>query len=587
MDRLTRRGFLGKATTLGAAAILSPTLLHCARGGMPLPQGQRPNILLVITDDQGFGDFGCYGNEVLNTPHLDRLHAESTRLERFYACPLCTPTRASLMTGRYNYRTGAWDTWKGRASLSSDEVTIAEILAANGYRTGIFGKWHLGYSAPTRPQDQGFQETYTWDGVSKGRVDPPIEHNGVLEERQGFITDLIFDQCMSWMEENEDGPFFAYLATFLPHDIVGVSVPEEYVAPFRDVEGLTPGDQVIYGMIAKIDENMGRLLQFLEQSGRFRDTIVIFMSDNGPTRLTEDLTSEPERIASQKTEIGARFNRGLRGGKATLYEGGIRIPFWIRLPGESAAGREIDAPTAHIDVLPTLLDLCSVKPAADNPPIDGRSFAPLLQGTGDWPDRCLFIQNHRVEAPEPGVEYCVVGRQYKLIENDFGLQLYDLHADPGETTNIAGEHPEVVEQMRDAYRKWYADVTSGRGFYPALTALGDPTQPLIDFPWYTRHSVGWPVRIQRQGPYTVSVKGIHHAIFKGETAFELKLGDITLNRVVDPGADTLVFEGLTPTLGESTFDLKAAGPIEEKEIFYGANDPGFDHVTIEYVGPPR
>ncbi|MBL8296283.1 MAG: arylsulfatase, partial [Bryobacterales bacterium] len=367
--RLTRRSFLGATSAFAVQT-----------GKVRRP----PNLLIVITDDQGYGDLSLHGNPHLPTPNIDRIGKEGVQFTQFQVCPVCSPTRSSLMTGRYNYRTGVVDTYLGRSMMYPDEVTLPEYLAKAGYRTGIFGKWHLGDNYPTRSIDQGFQESIVCNGGGVGQpsdppgnsyFDPILQHNGKGEKYQGYCTDIFFNEAMRWIGKNRRDRFFCYVATNAPHD--PLTIGDGYVKPFQE-KGLDETTAKTYGMVANLDENVGRMLAFLKKQGLERDTLVIFMTDNGPQR--------------------PRFNAGMRGQKGTVYQGGIRVPSFWRWPGRLKP-EKVTRIAAHIDVLPTVLELAGVK--ADGPRMDGRSLAPLLKGEEvDWADRTLFTQWHRGDEPE-------------------------------------------------------------------------------------------------------------------------------------------------------------------------------------------
>ena len=328
------------------------------------PDPERPNIMLVMTDDQGWAQVGFHGNPYIRTPTLDRLAAESTEFTQFYVEPKCAPTRAALLTGVHGYRNGVIDTHLGRTFLDPAAVTLAELLAAEGYKTGIFGKWHLGDNYPLRPSDQGFQEVLVHRGGGIGQPagppgntywDPVLEHNGESKKYHGYCTKIFTDALIEFVEENRDRPFFGYLATNTPHS--PFDVDEEYIAPYREM-GLPENTARVYGMITEFDENLERLLAKLDELGLAENTIVIFLTDNGPTQQT--------------------YTAGLKGRKASAYDGGTRVPFLIRWPGEFEAGRKIDRIAAHMDVVPTLLEAAGI--AAPESKFDGVSLMPLLTG---------------------------------------------------------------------------------------------------------------------------------------------------------------------------------------------------------------
>ena len=422
--------------------------------------GKRPNIVLLVSDDQGFGDLSLHGNPNLRTPNLDRIAQEGAEFTQFLVNPVCSPTRASLMTGRYYYRTGVVDTYLGRSMMHHDEVTIAETLRSSGYRTGIFGKWHLGDHYPLRPSEQGFEEVLVHAGGGIGQPsDPPdgnsyfnpkLMHNGRLEQRNGYCTDVFFDAALDFIKAHKDHSFFAYIATNAPH--VPLEVADTYVAPFRK-QGLDETTAKTYGMLANLDENAGRLLAHLRKLKLEENTILIFMSDNGPTP--------------------ARFNCGLRGLKGSVYEGGLRVPFFVRWPSVIKPGTKIDKLAAHIDVFPTLLQATGAirpptKPVAAQ--IDGMSLCPLLTSPQSaLPNRTLYFQWHRGDRGELYNNCAARDQRYKLVN---GKELYDLQEDPSESRDLSAAQPERVAAMRAGYEAWFQDVSSTRNFEPPLIDLG-------------------------------------------------------------------------------------------------------------------
>lgn len=425
---------------------------------------KRPNIVLLVSDDQGFGDLSIHGNPHLRTPHLDRIADEGAEFTQFLVNPVCSPTRASLMTGRYYYRTGVVDTYMGRSMMHPDEITIAEALRRAGYHTGIFGKWHLGDHYPLRPTEQGFEQALVHLGGGIGQPsDPPegnsylnprLMHNGKPERRNGYCTDIFFDAALDFISQNKKRPFFAYIATNAPH--APLEVAETYVAPFRK-QGLDETTAKTYGMLANLDENTGRLLNHLKKQGLEQNTILIFMSDNGPTP--------------------ARFNCGMRGLKGSVYEGGIRVPFFVRWPDVIKPGIKIDRLAAHIDVFPTLLEATgTARPPA--PPvsakIDGTSLLSLMlhsKTSETWPDRTLYFQWHRGDRAELYKNCAARSQRYKLVD---GKELYDLLEDPSESRDISAKESEKLASMRAGYEAWFKDVSETRDFEPPLIELGTP-----------------------------------------------------------------------------------------------------------------
>ena len=341
---------------------------------------QRPNVVLVITDDQGYGDLSCHGNPVLKTPHLDKLHADSVRLTDYHVAPTCSPTRAALITGHWTNRTGVWHTIMGRSMLRHNEVTIGRILADGGYHTAMFGKWHLGDNYPYRPEDRGFQEVLRHGGGGVGQTpdywdnayfDGSYFHNGKAVPASGFCTDVFFDYAKRFIRKvkDDDKPFFVYLCTNAPHG--PMHAPEKYAKPYEK-QGVNVAN--FLGMIANIDDNVGAMRAFLKKEGLAENTIFIFTTDNG-------------------TSSGANIhNNGMRGRKGSEYDGGHRVPFFIHWPkGGLTGGRDVDMITSYVDVVPTLIDYCKV-PAPKGLKFDGVNIRPLIEGqaggnvdlTGFW-----------------------------------------------------------------------------------------------------------------------------------------------------------------------------------------------------------
>ena len=441
----------------------------CGFAGASEP-APRPNVVLILTDDQGYGDLSCHGNPILRTPHMDRLHGESVRLTDYHVDPTCSPTRAALLTGRYSTRTGVWHTIQGRSLLAPGEVTLAERLREAGYRTGIVGKWHLGDNAPLRPREQGFDFSFTHGGGGVGQApdhwgndyfgdtytrfsrtpgdsggDDP-EGTEELVTVDGYCTDEWFAAADRFVTRNDPRrtgrPFFLTVATNAPH--APYRVPERWSRPYREA-GVTGDRANFLGMIACIDARLGEFRARLDELGLAENTILIFTTDNG--------TAAGHRDAGRPG-----FNAGMRGAKGSEYDGGHRVPFFLHWPaGGFDAGRDVDRLTAHVDVTPTLLSLCGVPPAAasppEGPPLDGRDLTPLLRGdAANWPDRTLAVHSQRIEVPEKWRKFAVITDRWRLVGRD---ELYDIVADPGQTRNVAAENPGVVQRLRAAYESWW------------------------------------------------------------------------------------------------------------------------------------
>jgi arylsulfatase A-like enzyme len=441
-----------------------------------------PNVIFILTDDQGPGDLGAHGNPWLKTPHLDQFHAESVRFTDYHVSPVCTPTRGALMTGRYPINNGAWATYKGRDALSPDTTTLADIFQANGYQTGLFGKWHLGDAYPVRATDSGFGLSVQHKSGGVGELsdywgnnyfDDTYFVNNEPRPFEGYCTDIWFDEAMQFMRENRDRPFFAYIPTNAPHG--PFFVPEKYAAPYRELEGTKINRAAFYGMIANIDENFGRLEAFLHETGLADNTIVIFMTDNG----------SGGGVSNDET-IG--YNNGLRGRKGRYADGGHRVPFFIRWPdGKVTGGRDIDDPTAHVDVLPTLAGLCNLDVPADLE-LDGVDLSPLLLGQKDHlAERTVFVHNNQDWRPPADVNPSAIIRGKWRLMN--GTELYDTTTDRHQDHDLSAQHPEIVEALLADNAAFVAQSkTNSEYFEFPVSIVGHDAQPEVKLT--IQHAIG-------------------------------------------------------------------------------------------------
>ena len=565
---------------------------------------KRPNVVLVITDDQGYGDLGCHGNAVIKTPALDALYGESVRLTDFHVDPTCAPTRSALMTGRYSCRTGVWHTIMGRSMLHKDEVTMADVFAAGGYRTAAFGKWHLGDNYPFRPQDHGFQEVLIHGGGGVGQTpdywdndyfDDTYWHNGKTKKFSGYCTDIWFDGALEFIKTNKDRPFFCYIPTNAAHGPFNVAA--KYSDPYKKLGVPSPRAE-FFGMITNIDENMARLRRKLNDWNLARDTILIFMTDNGTA-------------AGMRGKDG--FNAGMRGTKGSEYDGGHRVPCFIHWPGGNlVGGRDVPQITAHIDLLPTLAELCGLKPPKAAK-LDGTSLVPLLtvrhatirnRGTrhsgssairnrAHWPERTLFVHSQRIEFPQEWRKCAVMTDRWRLIN---GKELYDMTADPGQKQNVAEKHDQVVTKLRAAYEAWYAGISDRFDDYCRIV-LGAPEQnptALTCHDWHTDNGpvpwnqghIGrdqkangfWAVDVAREGKYEITLRTrpahVKHPLKPGTA--RVKTGDVDVSQPVKNGVTAVSF----------TVNLKA-GPtklqtwLDEPD----GTSRGAYFVDVRYVKP--
>ncbi|MGC1272446.1 MAG: arylsulfatase [Planctomycetaceae bacterium] len=484
--------------------------------------GESPNVVIVIADDMGYGDLSCHGNKQLQTPNLDALYAESVRLTNFHVDPTCAPTRAALMTGKYSRRVGVWHTVMGRSLLAPEETTLAERFAGQGYRTAMFGKWHLGDNFPLRPQDQGFQEVLMHGGGGVGQTpdfwgndyfDDVYLRNGHAERFKGYCTDVWFGEATKWLEDNGDEPFLLYLATNAPH--APYLVDERDSRPFQEA-GIGGQRASFYGMITNLDENVGRFRKRIDELGLSENTIFIFMTDNGTAAGHRD----------------GGFNAGMRGNKGSEYDGGHRVPCFIHWPASRVTGgRDLDALTAHIDLVPTLCSMAGF-PIGIEEQLDGTDLSHWLRDEEDLPcappspgDRTLVVESQRIDYPEKWRKCAVMTQRWRLVN---GEELFDINEDPGQKRNVATEHPEIVKELRDAYERWWEHVSDRNGDYVRIV-LGSEAAPVVhltchdwhplsgdtdDVPWSQRDTVEqdpqangfWAVDVEQPGRYAFRLR---------------------------------------------------------------------------------
>lgn len=537
-------------------------------------QTDQPNVILIITDDQGYGDLGFYGNPDIKTPVLDKLAKQSTRFTNFYVCPVCAPTRSSIMTGRYSLRTGVYDTYNGGAIMATEETTIAEILQDNGYTTGIFGKWHLGDAYPFRPQDQGFTESLIHPSGGMGQVgdiynyfefdssyfDPVLLQNGKAVETKGYCSDIFTEGAIQFVEENLENPFFLYLSFNAPH--TPLQLPEEYYQqyaglefdtskygikgyPIKEMNDFHAGSaRKVYGMVTNIDDNLGRLFDKLNELNIEENTLVIFITDNGPQQI--------------------RYTAGLRGRKGTVYEGGIKVPCFMHFPGYFPNDKEIGTAGAHIDLLPTILDFCNIKIPA-NVCLDGKSLLLLVKTVDvEWAERPLFFHWQR-GYPERYRNIAVRKGSYKLVGHtgqdadisDF--ELFNLADDPFEMKNLSSSKPETATELKNEFDQWYDEIMKSPNLKPQPIQLGTSFEnPVILNRNDAKGSAGiwaqekiygyWDVAVMEEGYYDISFvfrnkidRPGNMLVRLGTTQHTLAHSDTTVNTILMK--DIYLYEG--------------------------------------------
>lgn len=501
--RPTKPG-VNKLYFLMHVGLLSALLYGCTDNNADNTQVEEPpNVILIMNDDQGYGDIGVHGNPYLKTPHLDQLYQESVRLTDFHVDPSCSPTRAAIMTGQYSSRSGVWHTIGGRSLLQQDKVTIADLFKNAGYQTGYFGKWHLGENYPYRPMDRGFQETLVHGGGASAihpdywgndYFDDVYRHNGVFKSYEGYANTVWFEEALTFIEKNQDKPFFTYISSNIPH--APLLVDEAYSAPYKS--DLSDRIANYYGMLAKFDEDLGRFLGEIDQMKLRENTIVIFMTDNGPGPWFGGIILDEELFVTEG------FNAGMRGGKIRGYEGAHRVPFFIRWPsGGIGGGRDVDQLTAHIDILPTLIDLAGLD-ALEGLEYDGRSLRPLLTDSQkEWKDRTLFVHNQRLQYPEKYKDFQVLTEKWRLEGRD-KKELYDIQSDPGQRQDLAAQNKEVVDSLTKKYEAWWQHISTDFDWYNHIIIGNEHENPSTIYAHDALRSeegLVWALDVDQEGLY--------------------------------------------------------------------------------------
>lgn len=476
---------------------------------------QKPNILFILTDDQGYGDLGCHGNTEIQTPNLDRLHQKSVRLTNYHSGTTCAPTRSGLMSGMDCNRAGAWHTVMGRSFLSTRYKSLPNILHKNGYQTGIFGKWHLGDNYPYRPQDRGFNDVLIHGGGGIGQTpdywnndyfDDFYFRNGKPEQFTGYCTDIWFNEAYRFMKKaiENDHPFFCYLSTNAPHG--PHHVPQKYIDMYKGNPEIPSSN--FYGQISNLDENWGWLEQALNSLKIMDNTIVIFMTDNG-TSMGADL--------DQDKFVVRGYNAGMRGKKGSEYEGGHRVPLFIRFPETMQIQTgDRDALTNYTDLMPTLLDILNI-PSSNN--MNGTSLKSLIQ-TGhqsELKDRILVVDTQRIEYPQKWKNSCVMQNRWRLINNQ---ELYNLKHDPEQRNNVIEKYPDKAKQLEAAYEKYWEELKPDLEYINRIVVGSEKENPAMltchDWhsekipPWHQNHvregkvnNGYWLLNVERSGEYSI------------------------------------------------------------------------------------
>ena len=475
--------------------------IACNKNKNTISQPASPNVIVILTDDQGWGDVHVHGNDSLHTPTLDFLANNSQRFDQFYVSPVCAPTRAAMLTGRYSARTGVTGVTNRQEVMRADEVTIAEILKENGYKTGMFGKWHNGEQYPNNPLGQGFEEFFGFTaGHWNNYFNTTLSYNGKMVKSKGYITDVLTDSAIAFIEKNKANPFFCYLAYNTPHS--PFQLPDQYFDKYKAM-GFNDKNASVYGMVENIDDNVNRILNQLNTLKLDQNTIIVFFTDNGPN--------------------GHRYNGSMKGVKGHVDEGGIRVPFYLSYPARYQRPATIQSPAAHIDILPTILDLCQIQLPA-NLNLDGRSLVPLMENQNiDQVNRSLYTNWGGKGSLREG--------KYRLVIQKGDTMLYDLFHDPGQHRNIAEGHPKITDNMAASYGKIQRDVNQN-GTTPPPIPVGYEEANIVNMPaheaqlhnglrykegngwandwivnWTSTEAYAtWPIKIVKEGDYQVSIK---------------------------------------------------------------------------------
>ena len=540
-------------------------LIKCEKDSTP------PNVILIITDDQGYGDLNFNGNPNIKTPALDKFATESVRFNNFYVSPVCAPTRSSLMTGRYSLRTGVRDTYNGGAIMASSEVTLAEMLKQANFTTGIFGKWHLGDNYPSRPSDQGFDESLIHLAGGMGQVgdftnyfkkdtsyfDPILWHNNKQKLYKGYCSDIFTENAIEFIEKNKNNPFFCYLSFNAPHN--PLQVPDEYYQAYKTLDPtdgidpeLIPNEKIsektkdntrkVYAMVTNIDDNLKKLFNKVDELGIKDNTIVIFMTDNGPQH--------------------ARYISGMKGRKSSVYNGGIRVPFFLRFPAMFSGNQEVNQITAHIDLLPTLSKLCNVEMPRDRK-IDGRSFIPSINSE-KLPERSFFSYWTR-KYPELFNNIALQRGQFKLIgKTDYNspienFELYDTYKDPFEKNNLVTQKKSIALSLKKEMHQTFLELVNSEN-------LKNPPRIMLGSDFEN------PVYLNRNDA------GGQRAVWNQEQAYSFWKVDINKEGLYD-----LKFKFLKPLPANGNMYLEIGQSIQQK---FNSKD-NLDVIEMKYVYLPK
>lgn len=530
----------------------------------------KPNVIIVITDDQGYGDIACHGNPWIKTPKMDQLHEESIRFTNYHCGTTCAPTRSGIMTGKYCNHVNVWHTILGRELLRKEEYTLGNAFSDNGYITGMFGKWHLGDNYPFRPFDRGFQEALWHKAGGVGQApdywnndyfDDTYFRNDKPEKFEGYCTDIWFSEAIKFIEKNKDNPFFCYISTNAPHGPFRVA--QKYRALYENNNEITNAS--FYGMITNIDDNLTVLDKKLEELGLKENTIFIFTTDNG--------TSAGVNL-DNKGFVTNGFGAGMRGKKGSKYEGGHRVPFFVRWPEKKwEKGLDLNTVASYTDVFPTLAEWCKLE-IPEGVTFDGMTLSPYLAGKENK-ERVIFTDTQRLKELKKWKDCAVMTNRWRLID---GKELFDMETDPGQTTDVANRHPEIVKNLRDEYEKWWTKV-SEYGHEPAEIGVDFSKEHPVILSSHDLISDGHVTWNQNQLRQLTEAQGHWALNFAAEKEYEIRLyrwpveSGLALNAQAPAGdideAGQLYKEGIPFDVQKAW--VKIAGIKNETEV--DANSP--------------
>ena len=483
-----------------------------------LDEESLPNIILIMTDDQGYGDLGFTGNPLINTPNLDKLGKESVSFTNFHVGTTCAPTRAGLLSGMHCNRTGTWHTVNGRSFLGSSFPSIATYLKKGGYQTGIFGKWHLGDNYPFRPQDRGFDEVIIHGGGGVGQTpdfwnndyyDDTYFHNGVPQKYKGYCTDIWFEEAMNFIKKSNDKksePFFCYISTNSPHS--PHHVPQSYIDAYKEDERIPNPN--FYGQITNVDDNYGKLEKMLSEAGLMENTIIIFLTDNGTAAGAN---------FDKNGQVTKGYNAKMRGKKGSEYEGGHRVPLFIKFPkNKQIVTKSYDELVSYTDIVPTILEITGLKKLATRK-FDGTSIFPLLQNgkQSALSERILISDTQRNDFPVKWKNTSVMKNHWRLVNNK---ELYNLKQDPSQKENVINQHDTIAQQLAQGYDAWWASLQEDLMIENRIIIGSAKENPSIlschdwhldqDPPWHQRHirealvrNGTWWLEVAQTGTYRI------------------------------------------------------------------------------------